>query len=97
MIIGVIVCIYLCCCCVSKKGKVNIKMEDVDLEKSDATVEGKCAENQPTAINNFKSKPVKSSTITSASSSVDGEANLRQPQVNGKKNQLSMEREKRIQ
>ena len=72
---------------------MNIKMEDVDLEKSDATVEGKCAENQPIAINNFKSKPVKSSTITSASSSVDGEANLRQPQVNGKKSAVNGKRE----
>ena len=70
-----------------------IKVEDVDLEKSDATVKGKCAEIQPSAINNSKSKPVKSITITSASSSVDGEANSRQSQVNGKKSAVNGKKE----
>lgn len=67
-----------------------IKIKGVDLEKSDATDKGKCTENQPSVINNSKSKPMKSSTIMSGSSSVDGEA---KSQVNGKKSVVNEKKE----
>ena len=62
----------------------------MDWEKSDATDEGKCTENQPSVINKSKSKPEKSSTIMSGSSSVDGKA---KSQVNGKKSAVNGKKE----